>query len=432
MEYESRQNFIAPEVVAARAAANRPTLAVAADQIIRRLVEASRQPEQSFAWTYEAAATWGSVLERLAGDGRRSRESLAERQPLAEQEARDNPGVQTSAGQRGRLTQWQNVPYLRPEYAYAGMRHTPWRYERGRVESLPSLAWGQLYFQSPLQGQFEIIAERSLFGYREAAISYGIHAAAPRYDGQAITLTTAMHAHQDVTPIPELPPLGSDAEFRIVVDGNTVTTYVEGVKLYEKTMDAPPAPWLMLRQQAIVSRSEIRNLRILGEPVIPDELDLLNTSGAGFWRADYYHSRFSADGSDENAPWRRTGDELLGSLQTDRSAEYLENLLFYQRPMLEDGDVSFETYYVPGEIETHPALGGSAFLLRPDGVARHELTDAEYERRGRASDVESPIPGAAASVPLKENDWNTVTLSLRGDEVAISVNGDRSRPAHGD
>jgi hypothetical protein len=95
----------------------------------------------------------------------------------------------------------------------------------------------------------------------------------------------------------------------------------------------------------------------------------------------------------------------------------------YQRPMLEDGVIEFESYYVAGEFEAHPALGRMAYLVRPDGVKLHRLTDAEWESTGLSPDNESPLQGAAATVSLKENDWNQFRVAVAGDTLTLTVNG---------
>ena len=97
--------------------------------------------------------------------------------------------------------------------------------------------------------------------------------------------------------------------------------------------------------------------------------------------------------------------------------------MLYQRPMLEDGEIDFETFYVPGEQEVHPAVGKSAILLQPDGAKLHTLTEAQYDPRDLAPDNVSSIAGAAAAIDLKPNDWNKVKLTLRGDQLTIAVNG---------
>ncbi|MBI2478142.1 MAG: DUF1583 domain-containing protein, partial [Planctomycetia bacterium] len=95
----------------------------------------------------------------------------------------------------------------------------------------------------------------------------------------------------------------------------------------------------------------------------------------------------------------------------------------YQRPMLEDGVIEFESFHVPGEFEVHPAVGRVALIVRRDGVQRHTLTAAQYDTSGLAPDNVAPVAGAATSVALKEREWNKYKLALRGDELTLTVNG---------
>jgi len=52
------------------------------------------------------------------------------------------------------------------------------------------------------------------------------------------------------------------------------------------------------------------------------------------------------------------------------------------------------------------------------------LTNAQYETSDLQPGNEEPVPSSAASVPLKEKDWNQIRLTLKGDSLTISVNGE--------
>ncbi len=126
---------------------------------------------------------------------------------------------------------------------------------------------------------------------------------------------------------------------------------------------------------------------------------------------------------DEQAPWKKVGDELHGQLRKNTSARNLQSLLMYQRPMLEDGVIEFESFYVPGEFEVHPTVGRTALMVGAGGVQKHLLTDAEYEDGGLLPGNVSAIEDAAKSVVLKENNWNHFKVSLKGDQLTLAVNG---------
>ena len=94
--------------------------------------------------------------------------------------------------------------------------------------------------------------------------------------------------------------------------------------------------------------------------------------------------------------------------------------------MLEDGRIAYEFYYEPGKVMVHPALDRLAFLIEPDGVKIHRLTDGAFERTGLAPDNIADEPEnrrGPASLPLKPNAWNRLVLSLAGDKVTLELNG---------
>ena len=93
--------------------------------------------------------------------------------------------------------------------------------------------------------------------------------------------------------------------------------------------------------------------------------------------------------------------------------------------MLEDGQIAYEFYYEPGKVMVHPALDRLAFLLEPDGVKIHRLTDGAFERTGLAPDNITEEPEnrrGPASLPLKPNAWNRLVLKLSGDKVTLELN----------
>ena len=317
--------------------------------------------------------------------------------------------------------QWKAVPYYKPDMLWKGFRPSVWVLEKGALQHVASETWSQLFFQSPLRGKFEIVAERSTHGHKEIAIAYGMHAAEPRYDQKAVRVTTVMHGSKDTAKELNLPAWDQQADFRIQIDGNTVTTWTNGVKIHEEVFASPPDPWLVIQAAQPTDYCKVNDLRILGNPEIPSEINLIEMAGWSGWRADVYGERF-AQQADENAPWQHVGDEIVGQLRKGMSAEFLESLLMYQRPILEDGVIEFETYYQPDEFEVHPTIGRQAFILRHDGVRLHRLTNAQYETSGLFSGNEQIFDGALTEVPLKAKDWNKVRLALTGDQLKITVN----------
>lgn len=317
-------------------------------------------------------------------------------------------------------SQWAQVPYLKPDQRYHGYRSSEWKIDDATATHLPAETWSQLWFQSPLRGNFEITADRSTFGWGECVISYGMFSAEPRHDAKAIRTIRLMHSATEIATEPKLPEWKNMAAFRIVVDGRRLTTFTNGVQIHDMSFNAPPSPWIVLQADQPGNECRITNLRITGTPEIPDEIDLIDMADWNCWRADIYAESHSYTG-DENAPWRRSSGEILGKVQPNSIAAR-ESLLHYQRPMLEDGVIEFEAYWEPGVSEVHPCVGRSAILLSAGAPKLHQLTEAQYERRNLTVDNESEIPGSTAP-ELKTRDWNKVRMSLKGDQLTVSVNG---------
>lgn len=318
-----------------------------------------------------------------------------------------------------RLTQWSEVPYVAANMHGRGYHFSQWVYDPGVVSQIPGDTWNQLFFQSPLTGSYEILAERSILGHREGVISVGRRSAEPRYDLKKVRVITVGHGQTDEGSELEIPNWKGMAKFRIVVDGNTITTYTNGVKIHEDKLPGTPDPWVVLQSHLARNAFEVRNLRIVGEPKIPNEIDLIESTNWWAWRSDFYGDWHSQD-HNANATYVKKDGEIFGNLRKDRSASPLESLMMYTRPMLEDGEIEYEMFYEPGQFEIHPALGRTAFLLEKDGVATHQLTDARWETSDLAVDNRTPLSETAPA--LVENGWNKIRLAVQGDKLTVQVN----------
>ncbi len=95
---------------------------------------------------------------------------------------------------------------------------------------------------------------------------------------------------------PPLPDIGSTYKCRLVVKDGTYTTYVNGRKLAEEYVGAATDPWLYF-QCFHLNTGEVKNVKIIGNPSIPDSIDLL---ALGFdmrgWR-----------GYEQRGQWQRRG-----------------------------------------------------------------------------------------------------------------------------
>ncbi|MEM9643633.1 MAG: DUF1583 domain-containing protein, partial [Planctomycetota bacterium] len=319
------------------------------------------------------------------------------------------------------LGQWATVPYLKPNTKWMGYRPSTWVGARGTMQHFPAETWQQLFFQSPLQGDFEVSFDHSTYGHREVSVAWGMHAAQPNHDLKTVQVTKMMHGSKGVGGPVDLPAWDPVAKTRFKVEGNKVTTWTNGVQIHEQTFDSPPSPWLVIQASRPTNFAWINDLRITGQPEIPDQIDLINTADLAAWRADVFAEYHSTD-SQADAPWKRVDEQLIGQLQNENVPSPVESLLLYQRPMLEDGVIEFESWYEPGKFEVHPAMGRNAYLIRPDGLRRHRLTDTNYEQSSLSPGNEEPIPDSPDEILLHEKAWNQIRLTLRDDLLQLSVN----------
>ncbi|MDZ4849185.1 MAG: DUF1583 domain-containing protein [Pirellulaceae bacterium] len=344
------------------------------------------------------------------------------------------------------LTQWHRIPYLKPEKRLEGHRPSEWLYQRGALEHASGGTWQQLFFQSPLRGKFEITAKHSMYQNRDMAMAYGMHSVELIKLTQSIGISKVMHGNYDIDRKIKDPNSADLSDFRVAVDGNKVTTWINGILVHEEKFAAPPDPWIVLQAKQPHFTSYLRDLRIVGTPEIPNEINLIDMAGWAGWRADIFNeshagngetpvknagkgkakARAPAAGQIKNEPWQHSGDEIVGVLRKNTAVGPVESLLMYQRPVLEDGELEWEAFYAPGEVEVHPTIGRVAFMIHADGVRLHHLTEGLYDATGLATDNESPIEGAADKIELKENRWNQFKLAIVGDRLTLTINGNEA------
>jgi hypothetical protein len=278
-----------------------------------------------------------------------------------------------------------------------------------------------LYLRAPLRGEFQVDCELAMLGWRELKLAYGGLTIAPKYDYKNVQLWHFTRQMADAPLNPPLKPIEGWYKYRLVVKKGSMTAFVDDRQVHVARLPEDCDPWLAL-QCAAANTGVARNIRISGRPVIPEQLNLSALPDLTGWLPEYYGE--SSVGN--NADWSKQGEEIVARHRDDFPGSKQESILFYNRPMLEDGEIAYEFFYEPGKAMTHPALDRLAFLLEPDGVKVHRLTDAQYDRTGLAPDnvaIEPENRRGPASLPLKAKEWNRLVLRLSGDRVSLRLNG---------
>ena len=173
---------------------------------------------------------------------------------------------------------------------------------------------------------------------------------------------------------------------------------------------------------AHLNTGAVRNLKIAGQPTVPEQVDLLAGDALGMWKA------YSGDA------WTKRGEEMYHFGKRPEPPEEGEPVpprglpeaaTYYQRPLLEDGVIEYEFFYEPDKANVHPALDRLVFVLEPDGVHLHWLTDGAFEKGKTPFDnlVEEPrCRRGPSQLPLKPKAWNRVRLAIAADMAKVAVN----------
>jgi hypothetical protein len=387
-----------PEYVAARAALTRPKLAQQVSLLAEQLVL-----DQEAAAERHVSDAWDRRVRHLAALARWQNDPATAGYPF---------------GQAPPASQWMPASRATAQSRGLGFAPAAWKRSPGEVEFLAGNGRDMLYFNTPLRGDFEVRCQVAVPAGR------GIY---PLYAGLGVELLRGSRpftrhelggtsvALQTADKVKEL---GEWVDYRLVVAASTLTVFVNDQQIDSQRLPEQVDPWLAIQSAAIQARGAIRNLRILGSPIVPKEIHLSAGLDLIGWDAAYYAETLEGD----SAAWSKTDDEIVGRQRVNSPGSVRQSLLRYHRPLLEDGELEYEFFYEPGKTEVHPALDRLVFLLKPEGVQIHWLTDAQYDRTSLPPDNATPLAGSTPP-QLVSSGWNKLQLMLAEDEVTIVVNG---------
>lgn len=345
------------------------------------------------------------------------------------------------------VKQWSVVSRSRAKSRGMGCPVSEWDYQPGFVENVASHDEDYLYFRVPLKGNFEVECDVTGFGWQDSQLMFGGLWVAPVYTHAGYDVGNFHMARPRVQFSPPMTKTKEWIHYRTVVRDRVISTYFNGRLMRQGMVTREHDPWLAIRSSPRHDGA-VRDLRITGQPVVPEEIRLSVDPNFNGW-VSYFDYRVGGS----NGQWRQigrttAGGEIVGAragrpsgfvtsllnafgnaaqnAQEDaKLPAHKERLLRYHRPMLEDGTIDYEFYYSPGSILTHPTLDRLAFLLRPDGVRVHWVTDGEHDRSGLSPTNVSDEPGnrrGPEQLLLKPGDWNRLQLRLSGDTVTLSLN----------
>jgi hypothetical protein len=341
---------------------------------------------------------------------------------------------------------WAPVIGLTAEGRAAGWGAPVWATRGGAVVHFPGHQEDYLVLRTPLRGDFEMTCGLQVQEWQDAHVRYGSYQFDLEHDRKKFKLHGTVRNDGRATTIePPLPPAQDEAcQFRMAVKDGWLRAFVDGREIAAEKIGANPDPWLMLHASHLAT-AELRDVKITGSPTAPSQIDLLAGDGLGMWRPyqsptnpQWAGRRYYSGGDDENeggAGWTKRGEEMYQAGKKPEPPDegkpipprmFPESAVYYQRPFLEDGAVEYEFFFDPDKAMVHPALDRLTFMLEPDGIKLHRLTDGAADKSGVPIDNLADEPACRrgpAKLSLTAKAWNKVRLAVAGDTVTVSLNG---------
>jgi len=312
--------------------------------------------------------------------------------------------------------------------ATRGRGHPPavWEFRPGEVSKVSGHDEDYVFYRLPLLGDFEVDAELSNPSRDPTQILIGGQYVGPRWTAEEIEVGTLVRSPKFLKIAPKFQAYGPWVHYRGVVRDSKLSVYFNGRLAHTTQLPADRQPWIGFRAWG-KQHGAIRNLRIIGQPDVPESVPLVVNQDLLGWYS-YHHDELV--GTQKGATWGYVDDAespgmLLGKRRLDVADSWYESLLCYARPLIAGEQIDLEFYYVPGEVLAHPALDRWAFLLEPQGVREHWLTDGRYNTTGVGPQnvVDRPeYRRGPGNLPLKRDDWNQLRLKLVDQQLQLVLN----------
>ena len=281
-----------------------------------------------------------------------------------------------------------------------------------------------LLYAVPLRGDFEITGDIAGYHQTQLFLNGQILGAANEYQRAAGIFRSG------VIPHPIDPPLQWPSHwvrFRAKFTGDRRQLFLNGRLVSDEPLKQPQIPWVGFHGYWWTAAA-VRHVQVSGSPVIPSTVSMSESVTLDDWRS-YSHQSVGF----ENANWRCAPDaegkhQIIGGQATEFAGTPYESLLHYVRPLRDGDEVEYDSFCDETTELAHPAVGTQAFVIRPEGIMRHEVTAGEFEQRELSPDNLSPLDSRAINVkapPLKRGEWNHVMIAREGDVATLTLNGTR-------
>ena len=325
--------------------------------------------------------------------------------------------------------QWAGASFDSAEIRGQGTPGPRWILRNRGIDHLAGQENDFVYYQSPLKGEFEIDALTTTFDWKECELFLAGIWAGPAWGMRQFESGDHRRSYRKPSlGKPMSDEVGDYFRIRLTSQQGFGAMFANGRRMLGIAREPDTDPWIGGRFWHRY-HGGFRDVRIAGDVRVPRSIRIVYNRALTGW-ADYY-SRINM-GMLRN--WRWTGSELIAPAAPSEASER-ERLLRYHRPMLEDGVIEYQFFYEPGVSHVHPALDRLALILKPDGVRVHWCTDGIFDRTELAASnefIEEQNQRGANPLPLRQGDWNNVTVQLKEDVLSLKLNDQLvfERPIH--
>lgn len=360
--------------------------------------------------------------------------------------------VQTNIGKSGpeflmrnRLKYWVPVSDMTAATCTQGAIPAMWLTHEEHILHLTGSKNDVLFFQYPLTGEFDFTCETQIGGPEgtDGGLVYGglLFQSADRTD--QLHVWDADLANVTLKPCPFVRQEKNRAIFNRVSIRSKEDQIHFAANLHPMWFDRPAAlqsPWLGLRSHG-EHRPMFRNFKLTGNPVIPREVSLSVGDELRGWQTQFFgetQPQFTPGTVPVNvvqndavavpevaSDWSMAQGVIEAAKQNVPAGSSHQSLLRYQRPLLDGETITYEFFYQADKVIVHPAIGRLAFLLEPGGIRIRWITDGALEWTGLPEDNVTLEPlnrRGPRPFPLKEDDWNSVSITRSEGKIELSLN----------
>lgn len=306
-----------------------------------------------------------------------------------------------------------------------------------------------LLFTSPLRGNYTLECLCTGFGWKEIHPLINGRWITPVWHHKSVQTGEMYRVDPPIKLQPKLSRVDNWLRFRVDVRDGVCSRYINSRLISRETLPKEHEPWLAMRNLSSGVGS-IRNVRITGEPVVPDEVKISELRSGAWETSDKVADNTVKSTTPEQRPvshllgwnpwhkdpwtpednsWKLESDalgvtQIVGQHSPELSGTGAERLLRYFWPLVWDSEVTYEFFCEDGNSIVHPALGRRAFLLERDGVKWHDTTNGVWET-GSIDPLNHSALGnrvAVAPLPLKSGEWNRLAVQITGDVIRLRLN----------